>query len=79
MTIENTQSYEDKIDDLNDDLLTVLDGHMDDLEMDDLFYRSLRFITFSLCKCVENDNKSFRILKKAMDEGIMDYMQNKEF
>lgn len=72
------RNHDDKIGDLTDDLLTVLDGHMDEIEMDELFYTSLKFMTITMCDCLENDQKSLRVLRRAMDDGIIDYMNKRE-
>jgi hypothetical protein len=71
-------SMDVKITDLTDDLLTVLDGHMDEMDMDQVFYESLKFMTMTMCDCLENDQKSLQVLRRAMDDGIIMYMDNKE-
>lgn len=75
---DNQLSQDDKIADLTDDLITVLDGHMDELDMEEVFYYSLRFMTVTMCECLENHHRSLKILRSAMDDGILTYMQNKE-
>lgn len=76
--MDEQRNHDDKIGDLTDDLLTVLDGHMDEIDMDELFYTSLKFMTVTMCDCLENDQKSLRVLRRAMDDGIIDYMNKRE-
>ncbi len=71
-------SVSEKVQDLHDDLLTVLDGHMDEIPMESVFYESIKFMTHALYECIGYPEDSQVILRLAMDEGIKQYMDRKE-
>jgi hypothetical protein len=75
--IRNKASFQEKIDELTDDLLTVLEGHMEEMDNEELFFHSIRFMTLSLYECMENHQYAFKVLKLAMDDGIKTYIENK--
>ncbi len=69
---------QEKINELNDDLMTVLDGHMDEMEMDEVFYNALKFMTFAMYECLDDHRLALKTLKLAMDQGIQMHMDKKE-
>lgn len=71
-------SIQEKINDMNDDLMTVLESYMDELDTDQLFYNALKFMTTTLYDCAENHQHAFKVLKISMDDGIKNYMDKKE-
>jgi DNA polymerase III delta prime subunit len=77
LDIRNKATFQEKIDELTDDLLTVLEGHMEEFESEELFFHSIRFLTMSLYETMENHQQAFKVLKLAMDAGIKTYVENK--
>lgn len=71
-------TIQEKISELNDDLMTVLDGHMDEFEMEEVFYNAIKFMTFAMYECLEDHKLSLKTLRLAMDHGIQMHMDNKE-
>lgn len=70
-------SMEEKISDLRDDLLTVLDGHMDVFENEELFFEAIRFITYTLHETIQNPRLSLKVLRAGMDEGMKQHLETK--
>jgi hypothetical protein len=68
---------DERIADLTDDLMTVLEGHMDELDTEELFFHSLRFMTLTLYETMDNHKEALKVLRAAMDDGIKTYIDNK--
>lgn len=64
------EKAEQTIQELNDDLLTVLEGHMDEMSNDVLFYSCIKFMTTALCDCLESQDQAVKILKMATEDGM---------
>lgn len=71
-------SVQEKITDLTDDLMTVLDGHMDEMDSQEVFYHAIKFMTFAMYECLEDHKISLKTLKLAMDHGIQMHLDKKE-
>lgn len=75
---ETPITVQEMITNMNDDLLTVLDSYMDEMDMQDVFYYALKFMTFTMYECLEDHKLSLKTLRHAMDQGIQLHMQTKE-
>lgn len=67
----DTQKYtsdQSKITDLQHDLLTVVESHIDDMELEKLFLYSLSFLIEILYNCAENPDQARKILNLAFKE-----------
>jgi hypothetical protein len=63
------RSYEQsKITDLQHDLLTVIESHIDGIELEKLFLYSLSFLIEILYNCAENPDQARKILNLAFKE-----------
>ena len=71
---EKQISYQENILPIQDDLLTVLESYMDEMDTDAIFYQSLKFMIVSLYEFTENHKEALKLLKLAMDDGIMEAM-----
>jgi len=71
---EDNIKKQEKITDLTDDLLTVLESHMDILGRDELFFYTLNFVAKAMYDCIEDHKISREILAKAIDKAISDYV-----
>lgn len=76
--IAERDKIQEKIIDLTDDLMTVLEGHMHELDQDILFHKAISFITLMLYECSQNHQHALKVLKVGMEEGIAAYMSKKE-
>lgn len=65
-----------EINDLEDDLLTVLEMHMDEQASPQIFFHMFRFMTKVLYEFEANDDNCSNTLRKAIDAGIKDYFKN---
>ena len=71
-------SVQEIITDLQEDLMVVLDGHMDEMDMQEVFYNSIKFMTFVMYECLEDHELSLETLRLAMVHGIQMHIDNKE-
>lgn len=77
-TTSKENSIQEMISSLHDDLMTVLDGHMDEMEMQEVFYNALKFMTFAMYECLQDHKLSLKVLRMAMDHGIQMHLNKKE-
>jgi hypothetical protein len=69
---------QDKINDLEEDLLTVLEAHIDDIETGELFYLIIRYVTVALYETAPDHREALRILRMGMDAGIKNHVDKKK-
>lgn len=63
-------SKQEKIEALHDDLLTVLESHIDEIETGELVYEAIKFMTIQLYEIASRHSEAFRLLRLAMEDGI---------
>jgi len=76
-TTLNADSIQEKITNLSDDLLTVLEGHMDELDNEVIFYHAFKFMTIALYECFESHQEALKVLRMGMDHGIQAAMEKR--
>lgn len=78
-TITNDQrDKQEKISDLCDDLLTALEGHMDEMSVDEVFYNSIVFMIKALYECTETHKEALKILRMACDDAIRTHIKERQ-
>lgn len=55
--------------DLENDLLTVLEAHCEDLDPHELFFHCFRFLTGALYHTTASDKEALMILREGTDQG----------
>lgn len=63
-------NYQEIVNDMKDDLLTVLESYMDVMEPNEVFYHSIEYMTYALCEFNESDKEVLKVLKMAMESGM---------
>lgn len=77
--IEKSSLSQEKINELNEDLLTVLDSHWNDFDVNELFYHVIKYMTSYLYGNSANHQAAGKILQDSVNDGIRDYItQNEE-
>lgn len=66
------------INELRNDLTMVLESFTDEMETDELFYNSIKFMTAIFYKCAGNHKHALKVLKLAVDDGFQIYIDNQE-
>lgn len=61
---------QEKIIDLEEDLTTILEAHIDFIEFESLFNHIIIFITKTLYNTAPNHKEAYRILHNAINQGI---------
>lgn len=69
---------EDKTNDLIDDLMTVLESHIDEMGIDELFYNAFKLMTFSLYETMDNHKLSLKTMRAGLDEGMHLHLERKK-
>ncbi len=67
-----------KIEDLHEDLMVVLESHMDELETGDLYYEIIKFFTSTLYAHAPDHKQAYKILHAAMNDGIKTHISTHE-
>jgi hypothetical protein len=65
---------QEKIGDLEEDLITVLEAHMDVVEFEAVFKHILMFMTKALYDIAPSHKEAYRVLHEAMNEGIKNHV-----
>lgn len=65
---------QEKIGDLEEDLMIVLEAHMDTIEFESLFKHILMFMTKVLYDTAPNHKEAYRVLREGMNEGIKNHV-----
>jgi hypothetical protein len=68
--MEKRFKNQEKIIDIQDDLLIVLESYMDEIEANEVFYHAIKFMTVALYECSENHKEALKVLRMSMDHGI---------
>lgn len=76
--MEKRFKNQEKIIDIQDDLLTVLESYMDELEPGEVFYHSIKFMTIALYECADSPKEASKVLRLAMDYGIVAAMEQRK-
>lgn len=67
-------SYES---DLHEDLLTIIEAHSEDISVEILLYRIIKYMTTALYECTSH-KEALIILRLAMDDAIREHVKKKE-
>ena len=68
----------DKADELIDDLMTVLESHIDEMGLDEVFSNAFKLMTFSLYECMDNHKVSLKVMRVGIDEGMQLHLERKK-
>ena len=77
-TIQSYELTQERISDLQEDLLTILEAHSEDVDMEILFYQIIKYMTSALYECAPSHTEALKVLRLAMDDGIRDHLKKKE-
>lgn len=69
---------QERIVDLQEDLLTILEAHSEDVDIALLFHHIIRYMTTALYECAPSHSEALKVLRLAMDDGIRDFMTKKK-
>ena len=69
---------QEKIDSLEEDILTVIEAHFNEMEINNLFHILIRNVTLALYQTAENHTVAYEVLSKAIDEGIKAHVSTKK-
>lgn len=69
---------QDKVKDLKEDLLTVLESHASEFKVGDLFYQVIKYVTYSLYVNACNHGMAGDILNESVNDGINQYVNTNE-
>lgn len=72
------KKLKETLENMQDDLMTVLESYMDELEMQDVFFYSLAFMTFTAYECLEDHKLSLKIVQGAVENGISQHIALKD-
>ena len=76
--MENRHKNQEIIIGINDDLLTVLESYMDEIEPNEIFYHALKFMTVALYEWSDSHKEALKILRLAIDQGIEAAVKHKK-
>lgn len=62
---------------IEEDLLTVLESYMNEIEPNEVFYHCIRFMTSTLYAFNDNHREALKVLRMAMDQGIHAAMEER--
>lgn len=69
---------QEQINELRQDLTAVLDNFTNEIEKDELFYNSIKFMTAEFYKSSDNYKHALKVLKLAFDDGFKIYINDEE-
>ena len=69
---------QEQIDDIYEDLLTILEVHIESMDASTLFYHIIKYLTTTLYECAPSHSEALKVLRVAMDDGIKEFMNKKE-
>lgn len=67
-----------KINDLEEDLLTILEVHIDEMETDELFYHIFKYMTTALYSIAPDHKVAMKVLRTGIDEAIEAHVSKKK-
>ena len=68
--MEEEIDKKDIVNNLTEDLITVIESYIDELGVEETFYLAISFMTLALHEATDNPKSVLNILKMAMDHGI---------
>lgn len=66
-------SIQEKIIDLKNDLVILLERFMNQIDIVELFYNAIKFTTIALYESARHHQDAFKILHMAIDHAILEY------
>lgn len=72
--ITSSELTQERIVDLQEDLLTILEAHCEDVDMAILFHQIISYMTTALYECAPSHSEALKVLRLAMDDGIRNHM-----
>lgn len=76
--MEKRDKNQEMIIEFQDDLLTVLESYMDEIEANEVFYHAIKFMTVALYECADGHQEALKVLRMAMDHGIQAAMSDRK-
>lgn len=70
----NNQEIQQQIE---EDLITVLESYMNEMEPNEVFYHAFKFMTSTLYAFNDNHREALKVLRMAMDHGIHAAMEER--
>lgn len=67
-----------KIDDLEEDLLTILEAHIDEMETGEMFYHIFKYMTTALYAMAPDHKIAMKVLRTGIDEAIEAHVAKKK-
>lgn len=76
--IDSAITVQEKIIELQEDLLTVLESYMDEMDTELLFCESFKFMTVAMYQCFDSHQNALKVLKLARGQGIENVMEKRK-
>lgn len=70
LNVQTKIEHEGKIRELTDDLMTVLESHIDELGSDVMFYTCIKFMTIGLYDNMSSHDQAMKVLKLSIEDGM---------
>lgn len=69
---------QERINDLHEDILTILESHCEDVDLAMLFRHITSYLTEVFCEFAQSKEEVLKVLCLAIDEGISNHLKNTE-